>query len=68
MVVGFRVAERAEVDRSVEIVAAAGYRVLQPPFDAFWGARYAIVEDPDGVAVGLMSPVDPDRRWPVPKF
>jgi uncharacterized glyoxalase superfamily protein PhnB len=28
----------------------------------FWGARYAIVEDPDGNHVGVMSPSDPDRR------
>ena len=27
-----------------------------------WGARYAVVEDPDGNAVGIMSPSDPDRR------
>jgi hypothetical protein len=34
---------------------------LQPP----WGARYAIVEDPNGIAVGLMSPRDPVRNyWP----
>jgi uncharacterized glyoxalase superfamily protein PhnB len=39
---------------------------LQPPWDAFWGARYAIVEDPDGIAVGLMSPISPDRRSPPP--
>ena len=36
----------------------------QEPYDAFWGARYAIVEDPDGNAVGLMSPIDPDRQRP----
>ena len=41
-------------------------RSQQPPFDAFWGARYAIVEDPDGNSVGLMSPVDPTRRSPMP--
>jgi hypothetical protein len=35
---------------------------LQPPYDAFWGARYAIVEDPDGIAVGLMSPISPDFK------
>jgi len=29
---------------------------------AAWGARYAVVEDPDGNALGIMSPVDPDRR------
>ena len=26
-----------------------------PPFDAFWAARYAVVADPDGNDVGLMS-------------
>jgi uncharacterized glyoxalase superfamily protein PhnB len=39
---------------------------LQAPFDAFWGARYAIVEDPDGIAVGLMSPISANRRSPPP--
>jgi len=28
---------------------------------------YAIIEDPDGVAVGLMSPVSPDKRYPPPE-
>ena len=42
-----------------------GYAGRQPPFDAFWGARYAIVADPDGNDVGLMSPLDESRRtWP----
>ena len=40
---------------------AAGHTALQPPYDAFWGARYAIVEDPDGNAVGLMGPIDRAR-------
>jgi predicted enzyme related to lactoylglutathione lyase len=31
-------------------------------FDSTEFARYAIVEDPDGNAVGVMSPVDPARR------
>ena len=30
--------------------------------DAFWGARYAVVSDPEGNGVGIMSPVDPARR------
>ncbi len=34
--------------------------------DAFWGARYAIVEDPDGNPVGIMSPADPAKRWQGP--
>ena len=45
-----------------------GAQGLQPPFDAFWGARYAIVEDPDGNPVGLMSPVDPARRSAPPEL
>lgn len=33
--------------------------------DAFWGARFAVVADPDGNEVGLMSPIDEERRrWP----
>jgi catechol 2,3-dioxygenase-like lactoylglutathione lyase family enzyme len=61
-VIGFRVESREEVDRLFAVLTGAGYRGQQPPCDAFWGARYAIVEDPDGNAVGLMSPSDPERR------
>jgi catechol 2,3-dioxygenase-like lactoylglutathione lyase family enzyme len=61
-VIGFRVESREEVDRLFADLTGAGYRGQQPPYDAFWGARYAIVEDPDGNAVGLMSPSDPARR------
>ena len=62
VVVGFRVASRDDVDRLYAEVTGAGHRGQQPPYDAFWGARYAVVEDPDGNAVGIMSPSDPDRR------
>ena len=58
VVVGFGVAARADVDAIYAEMTAAGHRGLQPPIDAFWGARYAIIEDPDGIAVGLMSPID----------
>src|SRR3954452_6960363 len=53
VVVGFRVSTREEVDRLYAEVTGAGYAGQQPPWDAFWGARYAIVEDPDGNAIGL---------------
>jgi catechol 2,3-dioxygenase-like lactoylglutathione lyase family enzyme len=66
VVLGFRLATRAMVDERFDELTAAGHRALQPPFDAFWGARYAIVEDPDGLAVGLMSPIDPARRTQPP--
>ncbi len=62
VVIGFGVATRDEVDRLCGELARAGHRIQQPPWDAFWGARYAVVEDPDGNPVGLMSPVDPARR------
>jgi catechol 2,3-dioxygenase-like lactoylglutathione lyase family enzyme len=62
VVIGFRLPTRADVDGVFRDMIGAGYRGLQEPHDAFWGARYAIIEDPDGVAVGLMSPVSADRK------
>jgi uncharacterized glyoxalase superfamily protein PhnB len=61
-VLGFKVESRREVDALVAALAADGVPVQQQPYDAFWGARYAVVSDPDGNAVGIMSPVDPARR------
>ena len=60
-VLGFRVSSREAVDELYDDLTGAGYHGQQPPYDAFWGARYAIVEDPDGNAVGIMSPSDPER-------
>jgi len=59
---GFSVASRQAVDDKYAELTAHGYRGVQVPYDAFWGARYAIVADPDGNEVGLMSPRDDDRR------
>jgi catechol 2,3-dioxygenase-like lactoylglutathione lyase family enzyme len=61
-VMSFRVESRERVDEIYNDLTAAGYRGQQEPYDAFWGARYAIVEDPDGNAVGIMSPADSARR------
>ncbi|MGH6993215.1 MAG: VOC family protein [Caulobacteraceae bacterium] len=61
-VIGLKLEGRQEVDEAFERLILAGHRGLQVPYDAFWGARYAIVEDPDGNPVGLMSPLDPTRR------
>jgi hypothetical protein len=47
-------------------VTAAGHRSHKAPEDAFWGARYAIVEDPDGTSVGIMSAIDESKRRPPP--
>jgi uncharacterized glyoxalase superfamily protein PhnB len=56
-VVGFKLASSDAVDALFADLTGAGYRGQQPPFDAFWGSRYAIVEDPDGNPVGLMGPL-----------
>ncbi len=45
----------ADAERYAELTSA-GYRGRQPPFDAFWGARYAIVADPDTQICSLGSP------------
>jgi catechol 2,3-dioxygenase-like lactoylglutathione lyase family enzyme len=66
VVIGFRVPARADVDDVFRDMTGAGYRGLQEPHDAFWGARYAIIEDPDGIAVGLMSPMSADKKSPPP--
>ena len=66
IVIGFRVASRERVDELYTELTAAGHRGMQPPYDAPWGARYAVVEDPDGNAVGLMSKSDPKRRGSYP--
>jgi catechol 2,3-dioxygenase-like lactoylglutathione lyase family enzyme len=66
VVFGFKVESRQAVDDLVAELAADGLPVQQPPFDTFWGARYAVVSDPDGNGVGIMSPMDPDRRSQAP--
>jgi hypothetical protein len=58
----FRVPTRADVDDVFRDMIDAGYRGLQKPYDAPWGARYAVIEDPDGIAEGLMSPISPDKK------
>jgi catechol 2,3-dioxygenase-like lactoylglutathione lyase family enzyme len=62
VVLGFKVETRQDVDDVVGELRAEGVAVQQEPYDTFWGARYAIVSDPDGHAVGIMSPVDPAMR------
>jgi predicted lactoylglutathione lyase len=58
VVLGFSVPTRQAVDDLVRELVAEGTEVQQEPYDAFWGARYAIVTDPDGQSVAIMSPLD----------
>ena len=68
VLVTFRFETRAGVDTRYGELIRAGYRSLHPPSDAFWGVRFAAVEDPSGLAVGLMSPADASRRSRPPEF
>ncbi|MCP4418986.1 MAG: glyoxalase [Chloroflexi bacterium] len=48
----------AEVDVLYEQVTTAGYKSHKPPWDAFWGQRYAVVIDPDGNLVDLFASLE----------
>lgn len=47
----------ADVDATYKRLTDAGYSGLKPPWDAFWGQRYAQVHDPDGNPVDLFAPL-----------
>ena len=66
VVLSFKVATREAVDQLHAALTRLGHPSAQPPYDAFWGARYAIVEDPDGNHIGIMSERDPERGSPPP--
>lgn len=62
VVLNLRVDERIEVDRLHERALSFGGRSVKPPYDAFWGSRFAVVEGPGPLIVGLMSVPDPAHR------
>jgi len=68
VMIGIELESRAAVDALWHELVSESVQGLQPPYDAFWGARLAIVEDPDGNPVSLSSPVDPARRSPPPEI
>jgi uncharacterized glyoxalase superfamily protein PhnB len=45
----------AEVDEIYARVTGAGFHGEKEPWDAFWGQRYAQLQDPDGVPVDLYA-------------
>ncbi len=47
----------ADVDATYNKIIAAGYTSRKAPWDAFWGQRYATVEDPEGNPVDLFAPL-----------
>jgi catechol 2,3-dioxygenase-like lactoylglutathione lyase family enzyme len=53
--IAFECASAAEVDEIYGRLVAAGFHGEKEPWDAFWGQRYAQVQDPDGVGVDLYA-------------
>ena len=51
----FECASPAEVDDVYSRVTSAGFHGEKEPWDAFWGQRYAQLQDPDGVPVDLYA-------------
>jgi uncharacterized glyoxalase superfamily protein PhnB len=45
------------VDATYERLVSLGYDGHKAPWDAFWGMRYAVVDDPDGAPVDLFAPL-----------
>ncbi|HZY10700.1 MAG TPA: VOC family protein [Bacteroidota bacterium] len=44
-----------EVNTLYQLVVQSGYKGHKEPWDAFWGQRYAQVEDPDGNVIDLFA-------------
>lgn len=66
VVINLRAEDRRAVDAAVERAVALGAQVLRDPYDAFWGARYAVVRGPGPIVVGIMSPADRTFRGEAP--
>lgn len=53
-----------DVDRSFEHTLQHGATAMQPPTDAFWGDRYALITDPNGYTWSLAKNIgefDPSK-------
>jgi len=47
-----------EVDEIYDRATGAGFHGEKEPWDAFWGQRYAVLHDPDGVEVSLYAALE----------
>jgi uncharacterized glyoxalase superfamily protein PhnB len=53
----FSCEDAADVDATYARLVEAGFPGTKEPYDAFWGQRYANVDDPDGNDVALFAPL-----------
>lgn len=57
---------RDDVDAIWTRMTDLGHESRQRPFDAFFGSRFAVLADPDGHQVGLISPRSDEHRHDPP--
>lgn len=57
MSLAFKCDSPADMDALYKAVTDAGFTGHKPPWDAFWGQRYAVVLDPDGNLIDLFAPL-----------
>ena len=55
--IAFECDSPAAVDETYARIVDAGFEGEKEPWDAFWGQRYALLGDPDGVRVNLYAPL-----------
>lgn len=58
LTININLAKPADVDSAVEQAVAAGARLVMPPDDTFWGARYARIADPFGHVWAFNAPLE----------
>jgi catechol 2,3-dioxygenase-like lactoylglutathione lyase family enzyme len=51
----FRCDSPGDVDATYHRMVGQGYRDHKEPWDAAWGQRYAVIEDPDGNLISLYA-------------
>ena len=59
--IAFEAGSPAELDAICARMAARGHTVSTPPYDAFWGQRYATLRDPDGGSVDVFAWLEASR-------
>ena len=57
MQLAFLCSSPPEVDMKHRQFVEMGYKSVKEPWDAFWGQRYAQIEDPDGNIVDVFCPI-----------
>lgn len=55
LTLGFELNSAKEVNNKYSEIIDNGFASLTEPWDAFWGQRYARVEDPDGNPIDLFA-------------